>query len=251
LALIPSTPEDASWDTAPEHAATLLLQDIVDPRLMKTSTQEVRIRAIVNDSTIGLRLQWLDPNKNDVPGPGLSIDSCAVQLPATIEKEPPSSQMGEAGRPVELTLWRSDWQAIMDGRVDSIRALYPNAAIDHYPPQAPSLEANSTGQREMARRYAAAQAAGNRRSGPRETPIEDLVAEGAGTLKRKARVGSNGKGIRTKDGWTVVLQRQLPAGLTPRARTQVAFAVWEGSQEESGSRKMRTGWIPLLRRGKS
>ena len=29
-------------------------------------------------------------------------------------------------------------------------------------------------------------------------------------------------------------------------RTQVAVAVWEGSKDEAGARKMRSQWIPLL-----
>jgi DMSO reductase family type II enzyme heme b subunit len=246
---LPADPADSLWDKAPEHSAALLLQDVVDPRLMKASTGTVRIRALADDSTIGFRLQWLDASKDDVPGPGLSIDSCAVQLPKAIEKEPPSPQMGEANRPVEITFWRADWQASADGRSDSIRALYPNAAVDHYPFQAQSLESGSAGQREMAARYAPAQALGNRRSGPRDRPVEDLISEGPGTLIPAENMGSSGKGVRTKDGWIVVLKRRLPAGLEPRVRTQVAFAVWEGSQGESGSRKMRTGWIPLLRQG--
>jgi hypothetical protein len=40
----------------------------------------------------------------------------------------------------------------------------------------------------------------------------------------------------------------MPDGLNPAARTQVAFAVWEGAAQESGSRKMRTGWIGLSMR---
>ena len=77
-------------------------------------------------------------------------------------------------------------------------------------------------------------------------PVEDMVAEGPGTLAPAAAVTSKGGGQRTKDGWSVVIQRKLPAGLAPRVRTQVAFAVWEGSQHEAGARKMRTGWIPLV-----
>ena len=33
--------------------------------------------------------------------------------------------------------------------------------------------------------------------------------------------------------------------LDPGDRGQIAFAIWEGSQHEVGSRKMRTVWIPL------
>jgi hypothetical protein len=44
----------------------------------------------------------------------------------------------------------------------------------------------------------------------------------------------------------VLIARRLPEGLAPGKRSQVAFAVWEGSQQEAGSRKMRTGWIPIM-----
>jgi hypothetical protein len=216
---------------------------------MKASTSEVRVRAVTDGSAIGFRLQWLDPRNDDMPGPGLSVDSCAVQVPKTIAQEPPSPQMGEANRPVEVTLWRADWQAWVSGRGGTIRDLYPNASIDHYPFQAQPLETGSAEQKAMAMRYAPARALGNHRNGPRESPVEDMVAEGPGTLRPEAGIDSRGKGARTKEGWSVVLSRRLPAGLASGARTQVAFAVWEGSQGETGSRKMRTGWIPLLRRG--
>jgi DMSO reductase family type II enzyme heme b subunit len=249
LSAIPTDPGDVAWDNAPEYAAALLLQDTVDPRLMKASTGEVRVRAVTDGSSIGFRLQWLDPREDDTPGPGLSVDSCAVQLPKSIAKEPPSPQMGEANRPVEVTMWRADWQAWVNGRGDTIRDLYPNASIDHYPFQAQPLQSGSAEQKAMAMRYAPARGLGNQRNGPRESPVEDMVAEGPGTLIHDAEARSRGKGVRTKDGWSVILSRRLPAGLTSGARTQVALAVWEGSQGETGSRKMRTGWISLFRRG--
>ena len=246
---LPSDPGNASWEKAPEYAAALLPQDVVDPRLMKTSTQQVRVRAVSDGSALGVRLEWIDLVKNDLPGPGLSVDSCALQLPKTIGQDPPSNQMGEAKHPVEITFWRSDWQATVNGRGGSIRDLYPNAAVDHYPFQAPPLDSGSPDQQAMAQRFAPAQALGNRRNGPRESPIEDLVGEGPGTLRPETRAGSKGKGLWTEKGWVVVLSRRLPAGLMPGLRTQIAFAIWDGAHGEIGSRKMRTGWIPLLRQG--
>lgn len=244
----PTDPSDPIWEKAPEYAGSLLLQDVVDPRLMQASTSEVRVRAAADGTAVAFRIQWLDPRKDDTPGPGLAVDGCAVQIPKTIAKEPPSPQMGEANRPVEVTFWRADWQAWANGRGDSIQDLYPNASVDHYPFRAAPL-AGSAGQQEMAKRYMPAQALGNRREGSRESAVEDLVADGPGTLRPEQGLGSHGKGIRTEDGWQVVVHRRLPAGLAPGTRTQVAFAVWEGSQGEAGSRKMRTGWISLLRQG--
>lgn len=245
---IPLDPADAAWNEAPEYTARLLLQDLVEPRLMKPSTPEVRVRAVATASEIAFRLEWLDSGRDDRAGPGRFVDACAVQLPRKLEAEPPDPQMGGPGRPVEITFWRADWQAWADGRKDDIREYYPQAAVDHYPFTAPPLKPDSPEQREMARLYAPAKAAGNRRSGPRELPVEDLVAQGPGTMEPAGKTLSRGKGLHSGQAWRVVLARPLPVGLAPRARTHVAFAVWEGSHGETGSRKMRTGWIPLLLR---
>jgi DMSO reductase family type II enzyme heme b subunit len=61
---------------------------------------------------------------------------------------------------------------------------------------------------------------------------------------------SSGNGKKTDKGWAVVLARPLPAGLRPGARSQVAFAVWEGGHQEVGAKKMRSVWIPIALEGK-
>jgi DMSO reductase family type II enzyme heme b subunit len=245
----PLDPSDSRWDGMPEHVAPLILQDLVDPRLMEPSTAEVRVRSITDGAEIAFRLEWLDHTKNDQPGPGRFVDACAVQLPSTIEANVPAPQMGEAGKNVEIAFWRADWQASVDGRDDSIKSLYPNATVDHYPFDAQSLEKGSEQQKEMEKRYAPAKAAGNVRAGPRETPVEDLVAQGPGTISPAPQSTSKGRGVRTETGWSVVIVRRLPEGLVPGSRSQIAFAVWEGSHNEAGARKMRTGWVPLLMKG--
>jgi hypothetical protein len=101
----------------------------------------------------------------------------------------------------------------------------------------------------MAQRYAPARALGAGMAGPRERPVQDLVAEGPGSLNPAASTRSAGRGWWTDGGWTTVLARPLPEGLNPDTRTQVEFAVWEGAHQEAGARKMRTAWIPLLAEG--
>ena len=238
-------PADSAWQQAPEYAAKLMPQDLVEPRLMTASTPEVLVRSLTSGTEIAFRLEWADRVQDDLPGPGRFLDACAIQLPAKIEAELPDPQMGQAGKPVEIAFWRADWQASVNGRADDIHSLYPNAAIDHYPFEAKSLEPGSEAQREMAKRYAPAAAVGNRRVGPRDTPVEDMVAEGPGTISPASRAVSRGKGVRGKQGWMVVMIRPRPEGLTPKVRTNIAFAVWEGSRDEAGARKMRSGWIPL------
>ena len=242
-------PAAGEWASVPEFQATLLLQDMVEPRLLTPSTPEVRVRAMTDGTRLAFRLEWPDATTNDLPGTGRFSDACAVQLPATTQPDVPAPQMGEPGRPVEITYWRAFWQATVDGRPDAINAIHPGAAIDHYPFDAASLPKGSPEQQAMAQRYAPARALGNDMAGPRQTPVQDLVADGPGTLRPADATQSTGRGVRGGSGWTVVLVRRMPDGLAPGARTQVAFAVWDGEHQEGGARKMRTGWIPLLAEG--
>jgi DMSO reductase family type II enzyme heme b subunit len=154
--------------------------------------------------------------------------------------------MGEPQRPVEVTYWRAFWQSTVDGREDTIKALFPNATVDHYPFEAASLQPGSEAQREMALRYAPARELGNDMAGPRQQPVQDLIAEGPGTIRPAAETRSVGRGKHTGPAWAVVLSRPLPNGLDPGSRTQVAFAVWQGAHQEVGARKMRSVWVPLL-----
>jgi hypothetical protein len=246
---LPEDPGDSAWQNVPEHVSALLLQDLVEPRLLKASTAEVRVRAMTNGTLVAFRLEWADAEANDVSGPGRFTDGCAVQVPEKSTQPAPDPQMGQAGHGVQITFWRADWQATVNGRGDGIKDIYPNAAIDHYPFEAPSLERGSDAQTQMARRFAPADAAGNRRGGARTSAVEDLVAEGPGTLSPAPATVSRGRGVRTATGWAVVITRPMPEGLSPSSRAQVAFAVWEGSAQEAGSRKMRTGWVGLSMRG--
>ena len=241
----PTTIDDAVWQRAPLHPAKLLLQDMVEPRLMQTSTAFVNVQAVSDGQRIAFRLSWNDSSPDDLPGPARFGDAVAVQLPAATSADAPAPQMGEPGRPVEITYWSAVFQAVVDGRKDDIHAIFPQATVDHYPFEAAALKTGSPEQVAMAKRYAPARSLGNPLSGPRTKPVQDLIAEGPGTLRLADNSTSSGTGKRAKDGWTVLLSRPLPKGLQAGSRTQVAFAVWEGSHQEVGARKMRTAWVPL------
>ena len=245
-ATLPTAPDDAAWRDVPAFAAPLVPQDMVEPRLLEPSTREVAVRTITDGTRVALRLEWIDETRDDLPGTGRFSDACAVQLPARVEADVPAPQMGETGRPVEVSYWRAAWQAVVDGRPDTLQAIEPAAAPDHYPFDAPPLAPGSPEQQAMAQRYAPARALGNPMSGPRAQPVQDLVAEGPGTLRPADRTRSEGRGVRTAHGWTVVVVRPLPEGLRPGQRGQVAFAVWDGAHQEAGARKMRSAWVPLL-----
>lgn len=237
--------DDSAWNNAPTHVSKLILQDLVEPRQMAVTTQEVQVQAITNGTEIAFRIEWIDETNNDMAKPQNFIDGCAVQVPVKIESSVPAPQMGETGKTVQISFWRADWQAIVDGRADDITGIYPNANPDHYPFNAKSLENNPQAQKDAALRYSPARALGNNRQGPRQQPVEDLIAEGPGTLSPNPQTFSKGKGVRTDKGWAVVITRPLPEGFSKEQPSQIAFAIWEGSHGETGARKMRTGWVTL------
>jgi hypothetical protein len=246
---LPAGPDDPAWAGAPVHPAPLMPQDVVEPRLLAPSTTTVDVQALTDGTSVAFRLTWAVPARSDRALPAVFSDACAVQLPAATGPEVPNPMMGEAGRPVEISYWRATWQATVDGRPDTLAALYPNAKVDHYPFDSASLAPGSPEQLAMAKRYAPARAVGNTMAGPRDRPVQDLVALGPGTLRPAERAISSGAGKATPTGWSVVIVRPLPAGVRPGGRSQVAFAVWVGARGEVGSRKMRSGWIPLALEG--
>lgn len=243
-ASLPTTPSDAAWPAIPVYTAALLLQDMVEPRLLVPSTPRVHVQAMSDGARIAFRLSWTDSTQDDLPGPGRFVDACAVQLPTQVGPNLPAPQMGETGGPIVITYWSAAWQAQVDGRPDSIRAFYPNATVDHYPFEAASLDPKSPEHDEMVKRYRPAEGAHHPQHAPGQ-PVQDLMAEGPGTLTAAERTSSEGEGHWQRESWAVVILRQLPEALRGEARSQVAFAIWNGSHDEVGARKMRSAWIPM------
>lgn len=242
---LPRELDDPLWKAAPVCEIALILQDMVEPRLLEASTPSVRVQAATDGARIALKIAWADSTQDDTPGAARFCDACAVQFPEAVGPQVPAPQMGEAGRGVEITYWSSSWQARSDGRTSEIRSLYPTASVDHYPFEAASLPPGSPEQKAMADRYAPAHALGNFMDGDGVHVVQDLMAEGPGTLTPAPETRSDGRGRWAAGRWEVVLTRPLPAGLSTGARTQVAFAVWQGSRQEAGARKMRSVWVPI------
>ncbi len=246
VAVLPSGPEDPAWDAAPVHAAALRPQDMVEPRKMEGLAKQIRIRALCDGRSLAFRLDWSDASEDSVRIPSRFSDACAVQLPAVLSPDLPAPQMGEKGRVVQISYWSAAGQAAVDGRPDDLKAFYPNAHVDHYPFDAPGLEKSPDDRERMRLRYAPARAVGNPAAGPAKKAVQDLVAQGPGTLSPAPVVMSDGRGRRVAAGWSVVLLRPLPEGFAPGSRTHASFAVWNGSEEDAGSRKLWVPWTPLV-----
>jgi DMSO reductase family type II enzyme heme b subunit len=243
-------PFASSWDQARDVIVPLLVQDVAEPRLTEKGVETLRVRALHDGQRIAILLTWEDDGTDDLVDVDRSADGVAIQFPATGGADGvPDAMMGEEGKPVAISLWKASWQRRVDGGTTGIAALYPNAAIDHYPPEAAK---DPTKRAQLTKLYEPPVAVKNPVAAKEwPDPVEDLVAEGFGTLAHAEGPGSTGRGVRKDGRWHVVIARplDLAAGaktnLRPGQATYIAFAVWNGARDNRGSKKMRSIWVPL------
>ncbi len=252
--------EDAAsplWNQASEHPANLMVQDVTEPKLVEPGVALVKVRALHNREWVVFRLEWTDPTQNLIPYSGRSSDAAALQFPLLQSADVPDAAMGQLGKGVRIWYWKAVWQddaaRAAAGKGDRVSTLYPNAAPDHYPYSAAKDEA---GRAEMEKRYAPANAAGNPiLARPNSGPVQVLMAEGFGNTTVTPTQAARGKGNWKAGTWQITIARPLQGGtglgdLEVGKRGYLAVAVWDGEKAQTGSRKMRSGWIPFLLEGK-
>jgi len=244
-------PASRLWSLAAEHPAPLLKQDIAEPKLLEAGAELVKVRALHNGDWVVFRLEWSDATQDLLPRPGSSSDAAAIQFPLADNGDVPHAAMGEKGKAVRIWYWKALWQddaaRARTGGGDRIASLYPNAAIDHYP-----YEASATARAEMENRYAPARAAGNPiavRSN--DSPVQVLVSEGFGNTTTAASQPARGHGTWSGGKWVTTVARPLRGGdelgdIASGKRSYIALAIWDGAHGHTGSRKMRSDWIPLV-----
>lgn len=246
-------PTAAIWQTAPEHPATLMMQDVTEPRLSKPGVGLVKVRALHDGATVVFRLQWDDATRDVIPESGVSSDAVAVQFSVPPGADVPNAAMGEMGKPVEICYWKAVWQDDAEREksgVDRVAALYPRMAVDSYP-----YKQNEAARDEMTKRYAPALAAGNPITArPQAGAVQEMLAEGFGTSSVPPVQHASGRGAWSQKAWVVTIARPLHEGdgrsnLEVGKKTYMAFAVWDGAERQTGGRKMRSGWVPLVLQG--
>ncbi|RJP23899.1 MAG: hypothetical protein C4520_05510 [Candidatus Abyssobacteria bacterium SURF_5] len=241
------SPNSPLWQQAPEAIVDLLPQDLTEPKLMN-GLPRISVKALCNNDQVAFRIDWEDATNDEVDEAQRFSDAVAVQLPVAAGAEAPDSTMGAMGRPVHIHLWKASYQrALQDGEW-SLKSIFPNATVDHYPSDAAPDEQKE----ELNRLFTAGLAAQNPLAGKRTSSVDDLTAESFGTLAYLPAQASQGAGLWEKGRWHVVLSRPLAVpewsgqgGFKKGDKAFIAFAVWDGSQGHAGSRKMRSAWVPL------
>lgn len=271
---LPIDPTASVWDKAPATEFKVMGQNITIPILFNPTVSSVNVRSINNGTWIGWLLEWSDPSESFM---ALSTnqfrDAVAVVFPATDAKT--FIAMGGPGTPVNIMHWKADWQWDVDqGRYLDRQDAYPNMAYDLYvgdkgtkttgegfqgieggynDPQNPRVPVE-----DVNKMYLPGSAAGNSfstRDAPRETPIEELVAEGFGTLTSQQHQDSSGKGVYDNGMWKVVMARKMltedptDAQFYAGKNKDMAVAVWDGGNREVNGRKAVALWHTLAIEG--
>ncbi len=197
----------------------------------------VKARALQDGERLYVMLEWKDSTRDDtVNGQTAFTDAAAVEYPATPGVSVPALCMGDAIGSVNIWQWKAAWQRDLDLGFATVKDRFPNTTADVF-----STE----------RLFQSAQDVGNpisQRTHP--SPVENLIAGGFGTLTTADLQDVAGEG-RWKDGtWRVVFDRPLTTGqgypsLAVGDRTNVAFAIWDGSREQRNGTKSTSMFLNL------
>lgn len=255
VAAVPETdPGAAVWATAPEVEVPLMPQVVVYPKNPKATVTVIKVRALADERWLAVRIEWADATLDDKVEIDNFTDGVALELPFG-DPTRANPMMGQEGAPVYLCNWKAVWQHDVEHGHADVQDYHPGMYTDAYPfaegeyPY-PIEEAFETSD---ARRYLVATNAGNPMSQlHRKWPVEELLAEGFGTLASQSIQDARGAGTWKNGRWSVVLtvprsthDPSNPA-LAAGTKTAMAFAVWEGGARNVGGRKHWTLFNELV-----
>ena len=226
-------PASPAWKKAPVLQAPLSFQGATYPT-GGGSIPTVSAQALHFQDRLYIRLQWDDATKDDTTTKVENFsDAAAIEFPAVSAATVPSICMGQASSGVNIWQWRADSQAGLKDPAD----VYTNALVDMYP----SKDAI----------FYTARAAGNPYADPNQGPTQTLVAQAFGTLAKANVQDVKGDGVYADGKWAVVFERQLTGGDVDQATftngksTDMAFAVWNGSEGDRNGKKSVSQFLKL------
>lgn len=199
------SPESAVWQEAPVNEvvlspAPLEMQPAEYIRVSRSGrpygvVSSMKVSALHNGNSVFFRLVWQDDSEDGaIKDINQFVDAAAVMFP--MAEDAPLIGMGIKGKPVNVWLWRADW----------------------------------------------------------ERP-KNVTAEGMGTTKRREDPALSSAARHTDGHWNLVVGRSLeerdaPRGtvvLAPGTVSKIAFAIWQGSeQERAGLKAFSLDWQELV-----
>lgn len=202
---LPSAPGDPAWQAAAPVGFFLAPQLMEPERLYKPTLDSVTVRAVYNDSGVALLLEW-DDRTESVPGDERAEDVAGGEV---------LRDMAAVQFPREASgTGRKPYLGMGDGK----------RPVDIWLWKGPA--------------------------GPgKDGEAEAVTARGSGSITRKGAEGLEATGEYSDGTWRVVFRRDFSEAGRGIFREgefiPVAFAAWDGSNGEEGSRHTMTPWYNL------
>ncbi|HUM71890.1 MAG TPA: ethylbenzene dehydrogenase-related protein, partial [Chloroflexota bacterium] len=242
----------AAWEEATAVSIPLSAQIVAKPMFPQANVKAVDVRALTNGEQIAFLVEWEDGTMDDTAVRVQDFaDAVAIQFP--LMEGQPFFCMGQQGGNVNIWHWKADWQAGMDGRQD-VNDVYPNMYVDGYTFADTEAGAAAPVSSYEDVNYVPAMAAGNLYASPTyATPVEDLIAGSFGSLTSQSAEAQNvqGHGEYADGKWRVVFTRDLTSLEAEDAQFSngqvysLAFAAWDGANEERNGQKSTSQWVSL------
>ncbi len=252
--------KNGPWHRVTAKSIALMPQNITTPSKYQASVTALEARAVHNGTWIAVVVSWTDETVDKVNSSGQFTDAVAVGFPQGDPKTT-SPFMGGPDKGMEIDFWKALWQRDIEDGYQDVTDLHPNITADAY--QGYDRDPYKTGPASQdpveevlatpeSRETLPAVAMGNSMAQiTREYPVEQLVAEGFGTLTTQTTQNARAWGVHEDGKWTVVFTRPLDTGdeadapLSPGGESAVNFAVWEGGEGDVGARKNYAMFTPL------
>lgn len=238
------------WQQATAVEVPMSAQIVARPISPQANIKSVTARALHNGTDLALMMEWADPTQDEST---LAMDAfrdgAAAQFP--LAEALPFYCMGQLGGDVNIWHWKADWQAAIAGR-QRLEDVFPNMYVDQYPFTEAGVDALSASYTDA--NYLTAQAAGNLMAADAHiSPVENLIAGGFGSLTSQPVERQNVQGYgEWRDGvWRVIYSRSLTSAepddvsLASDVVHSVAFAAWDGANDERNGTKSTSQWVSL------
>lgn len=273
---IPVNPSSVFWSNyGPTKGKTVIIelqpQMITNPMWPAPATKWVSVQAARSEKEIAVRLEWVDPTRNDIMVQSQQYkDQAAVMFPVNQSGPVPPFTMGGEDERVNIWQWKATWNKEGAGKAGnemmqdledqyhymsmgsgSYYIYEPSGNLILSPKQQPKVSERHThidpGMGKNEGVFNPGRATGNILSDNtlRRSPVEDLNAEGFSTLTTQAQQDVDGKGNWSNNRWMIVFKRNLKTDDPNDTQftgkeTSIAFAIWNGNNKERNGQKALT-----------
>lgn len=250
-------PFSKAWSPALQTKLPLYKQNLVVP-FGGGSVKELSVQSLKIKEGVAFRLEWQDATKdNDTVHQVKFRDAAAIEFPIGPVSDTVLS-MGSPHGPVNIWQWKADWEP--DAPVMSTSPYEDHASQSESacPVVYKRLAVDSSKEQEAAQgKNGPTSILPNNlfpQSAHSKSPVEDIIAIGISSVTTKAQPlqALKGRGV-WKDGhWHVVIFKpdnkndpnspQFEAG----QKQNLAFAVWNGSQQDRNGMKSISNWTTIV-----